>query len=161
MKLAGNILKIVFIAATVAFGVLVSRADDVLGEDEVVFVTQYADGTTNTWTKADLVAALGLMNRKYHRDCRTTSGRASYHGNLVKEIIDEDAETKTQVYEDGTTFTATFRVVKPAEAVAEANKNLATTITNGVPVKLAEARLRRVEEIATTNIVNVEIRSGE
>lgn len=161
MKFASNIFKILFVAATVALGVLVSRADDILGNDDIVFVTQYADGTTNTWTKADLVAALGLMNRKYHRDCRTTTGRSSYHGSLIKEIVDEDAETKTQVYEDGTTFTAAFRVVKPSQAVSEANKNLVTTYTNGVPVGLAQARLKRAEEIATTNVVHIEVRPAQ
>lgn len=36
--------------------------------DQPVVTTLFSDGTTNTWTQADLVSALQLMNRRYHRD---------------------------------------------------------------------------------------------
>lgn len=128
--------------------------------NKVVFVTQLEDGSTNTWTQADLVAALGLLNRKYHRDCEGASGRKAWHGRLAKEIVDEDAETKTEVYEDGTTFVYKFRKVTPSQAVSNANNRVVLS-TNGVPARIAAARARRVEERATTNVVNQVIKAGE
>lgn len=129
--------------------------------NKVVFVTQLEDGSTNTWTQADLVQALGLLNRKYHRDCESPNGRKAWHGKISKEIINEDTETKTEVYEDGTQFSYKFRVVTPIEKVQERNENYKTVITNGIPASLAKARLRRQAEKATTNIVNQVLKAGE
>lgn len=125
--------------------------------NKVVFTTQLEDGSTNTWTQADLVAALGLLNRKYHRDCEGAGGRKSWHGRLTKEVIDEDAETKTEVYEDGTTFVYKFKKVTPQQSVKEQNSRLST---NGVPARIAAARLKRMQEMATTNTVNQVLKAG-
>lgn len=132
---------------------------DMLGDTNVVFTTLMADGSTNTWTQSDLVQALGLLNRKYHREIAAPAGRKEWHGRLVKEIIDEDAETKTEIHEDGTTFVYRFKVVTPSQAVTDSNEKLVAN-TNGVPAALAAARLRRVQEIQTTNVVNQVITSG-
>ena len=128
-------------------------------ESDVVFVTLKADGSTNTWTQADLVAALGLLNRKYHRDCETSTGRRAWHGKLKKEIVNTNDLTKTEVYEDGTTFSMPAKIVTPSQAVANANKNILAN-TNGIPAKLAQARLLRAQEKATTNIVEKIITPG-
>ena len=128
--------------------------------NKVVFITQLEDGSTNTWTQADLVAALGLLNRKYHRDCEGVSGRKAWHGRLAKEIVDEDAETKTEVYEDGTTFVYQFRKVTPSQAVKDHNSRLNTVKTNGVPASLARARLARAKEVQTTNTVSEVLIAG-
>lgn len=116
----------------------------------VIFTTLKSDGTPNTWTQEDLVQALGLLNRKYHRDCETVSGRKAWHGRLKKEIVNTNELTKTEVYEDGTTFSMPAKIITPAISVSNANKALST---NGIPAKLAAARLRRQQEKATTNIV--------
>lgn len=129
--------------------------------NKVVFTTQLEDGSTNTWTQADLVAALGLLNRKYHRDCEGAGGRKSWHGRLTKEIVDEDAETKTEVYEDGTTFVYKFRKVTPQQSVKEHNNRLPTVETNGVPASLARARLKYAADKQTTNTVNQVLVAGE
>ncbi|MBR2921485.1 MAG: hypothetical protein IKC27_09055 [Kiritimatiellae bacterium] len=129
--------------------------------NKVVFTTQLEDGSTNTWTQADLVAALGLLNRKYHRDCESPSGRKAWHGRLAKEIIDEDAETKTEVHEDGTTFVYHYRKVTPSQAVKDYNSRLTTVKTNGIPASLARARLKYAEDCATTNTVNHVLKAGD
>lgn len=129
--------------------------------NKVVFTTQLEDGSTNTWTQADLVAALGLLNRKYHRDCEGAGGRKSWHGRLTEEVIDEDAETKTEVYEDGTTFVYKFKKVTPNQAVKDHNSKLTTVKTNGVPVALARARLKYAQDRVTTNTVNHVLKAGE
>ena len=151
MKKLLIILCAIFLAASVC-------GEEVKGD--IVFQTLYSDGTTNTWTQADLVAALGLLNRKYHRDCETQSGRKAWHGRLKTEIIDEDKSTKTEIYEDGTAFTKAFQVITPSQAVANANKNLLAN-TNGIPARLAQARLLRNQEKATTNVVEKVLKAGE
>lgn len=128
--------------------------------NKVVFTTQLEDGSTNTWTQADLVAALGLLNRKYHRDCETASGRKAWHGKLKREIVNTNDLTKTEIYEDGTSFSLPAKIITPSQAVATANKpRLANT--NGIPARLAQARMRRAQEKATTNIVEKIITPGK
>lgn len=129
-----------------------------LAANDVVFTTLYSDGTTNTWTQADLVEALGLLNRKYHRDCESATGRKAWHGRLKKEIVNTNDLTRTEVYEDGKTFTAKWKLVTPAVAVSNANKRVMLS-TNGIPAKLAAARLRRQQEKATTNIVTTVLKA--
>ena len=129
-------------------------------ESDVVFVTLKADGSTNTWTQADLVAALGLLNRKYHRDCESQSGRRAWHGKLKKEIVNTNDLTKTEVYEDGTSFSIPAKIITPSKAVAAANKNRLAN-TNGIPAALAQARLLRAQEKATTNVVEKVLKAGE
>jgi hypothetical protein len=129
-----------------------------ISDTNVVFTTLYSDGKPNAWTQADLVEALGLLNRKYHRDCETPSGRKAWHGRLKKEIINTNDLTRTEVYEDGKTFTAKWKLVTPAVAVSNANKRVMLS-TNGIPAKLAAARLRRQQEKATTNIVTTVLKA--
>ena len=43
--------------------------------DSVIAYTLREDGTTNTWTQAELQAALGLINRMYKREIGTDAGR--------------------------------------------------------------------------------------
>lgn len=129
-----------------------------ISDTNVVFTTLYSDGKTNTWTQEDLVEALGLLNRKYHRDCETPSGRKAWHGRLKKEIINTNDLTRTEVYEDGKTFTAKWKLITPAVAVSNVNKRVMLS-TNGIPAKLAAARLRRQQEKATTNIVTTVLKA--
>lgn len=151
-----KLAKILFIAAAVIAVVTIARAAEPVSSD-VVFVTQYSDGTTNTWTQADLVAALGLLNRKYHRDCENAQGRKAWHGKLKREIVNTNELTKTEVYEDGTSFTYKHKIITPAQAVADRNKRLST---NNVPERVRQARLKRMQEMATTNTVNQVLKAG-
>lgn len=144
-------------AATACAVAWTAKADPI--ESDVVFVTLKADGSTNTWTQADLVAALGLLNRKYHRDCETASGRKAWHGKLKREIVNTNDLTKTEIYEDGTSFSLPAKIITPSQAVAAANKNRLAT-TNGIPARLAQARILRMQEQATTNIVEKIITPG-
>ena len=153
---------IILVVALVAANALADIGEMIGSNDpnKVVFTTLLEDGSTNTWTQADLVAALGLLNRKYHRDCEDASGRISWHGRLTKEVVDEDAETKTEVYEDGTAFVYKFKNVTPQQSVNEHNSKLPTVKTNGVPASLARARLARAKETQTTNIVTKVLVAG-
>ena len=126
-----------------------------LGSNDVVAVTQMADGTPNTWTLADLQAALGLLNRKYHREVERAEGRRAWHGRLVSEIVNTNSMEKVEVYEDGSRFTFPFVLKDTPAAISNRNAQMKVTMARGVPKALAEARARRQEEKATTNIVNV------
>lgn len=91
----------------------------------IVAETLFEDGTTNTWTAADLQAALGLMNRKYHREQETESGRVTWHGKRMGQYLLDDGnggQCLVQLYEDGFAWTnAATRVgLKDPEAAAKA-----------------------------------------
>ena len=146
--------KIMILACAAAMAAAVAPADEpAAGDSQVVAQTLFADGRTNTWTQADLIAALQLMNRKYHRDCNSPSGRNAWHGKLVAQSVDTNELVKTETYEDGTTFTFPFM-----EKTAVRPK---TTLTSsGVPAALAAARQRREAEKATTNVVTVTVTAG-
>lgn len=122
--------------------------------EEIVARTLLSDGSTNTWTQADLVAALQLLNRRYHRETDaatgTTSGRAAWHGKIKSPpVVDTNALTRTTVYEDGTVFVDPFVPSPPAKKLPP------PVMTNGVPARLAAARLRQRDADAVTNVTVV------
>lgn len=148
------------LALAAALAPLALRPD---GTDNPVLIqTLFSDGTTNTWTQADLIAALQLMNRKYHRDCTRPEGRKDWHGKLVGQSVTTNGETlvKTERHEDGTEFTFEAPYVPPAVAVSNANARLKTTMVKGVPKALAEARLRREQEKESVSNVTVTVTAG-
>lgn len=116
--------------------------------DAPLVTTLFDDGTTNTWSQADLVAALQLMNRKYHRDVASPSGRTAWHGRLVKQIIDTNALVKIERYADGAEFSFPFAPPPPVQPKTTVN-------AQGIPPALAAARARRAAERATTNTVTI------
>ena len=103
----------------------VAEIPSVTNDQSVVVATLFEDGSTNTWTAADLQAALGLMNRKYHREQETESGRVTWHGKRMGQYILDDGnggQCLVQLYEDGFAWTnAATRVgLKDPEAAAKA-----------------------------------------
>ena len=103
-----RIMAFAAMAALVATAPSPSRADIAMegGGTNVVLVTRLADGSTNAWTQVDLVDALGMVNRKYHRDMATDQGRRSWHGAIVPEkctiVTNADGRKfRRDVYADG------------------------------------------------------------
>lgn len=103
-----RIMAFAAFAALVATAPSPSRADIVMEDDgtNVVLVTRLADGSTNPWTQVDLVDALGMVNRKYHRDMATDQGRRRWHGDIVPEkctiVTNADGRKfRRDVYADG------------------------------------------------------------
>lgn len=114
-----------FIIAFIASFPIVAICGDPTNAVPVVAQTLFSDGTTNTWTQADLTDALGLMNRKYHRDMETDAGRVTWHGKRMGQYMIDAADGKQCVvvlYEDGFAWTnAATRVhLKDPEAAAKA-----------------------------------------
>ena len=82
--------KLIAITAAAVFGI----AFIVCADDPIVATTLREDGTTNTWTQADLTDALGLMNRKYWRDMESPSGRTQWHGKIVESHLETNETTR-------------------------------------------------------------------
>ena len=91
----------------------------VLADDPIVATSLRADGSTNTWTAAELQAALGLMNRMYKREVETEAGRRRWHGERIGQYILPTGETnatgrvsymRVDLYQDG--FVATQKMVR-------------------------------------------------
>ena len=90
--------------------------------DSVIAYTLREDGTTNTWTQAELQAALGLINRMYKREIGTDAGRRRWHGDRIGQYILPTGETnaagravfvRVDLYSDG--FVATNRAVRSSQ----------------------------------------------
>ena len=104
-------------AAAICLGALANEAP--------VAATLREDGSTNTWTQADLTDALGLMNRKYWRDMESDAGRRAWHGPRMGQFVLTNGTQliRVDVYKDG--YIATNRPHRAArpmdpEAVAKA-----------------------------------------
>ena len=183
-----RIMAFAAMAALVATAPSPSRADIAMegGGTNVVLVTRLADGSTNAWTQVDLVDALGMVNRKYHRDMATDQGRRSWHGAIVPEkctiVTNADGRKfRRDVYADGYFHDTPFTprpVSRPRPNMgASANRDANLTnrlaeveakVASGDPSTLQYAkdlmeahRLRRMVEREnarrTTNTVDVTV----
>ena len=77
----------------------------------------------------------------------TEEGRLAWHGRYVGQTVDLASQTATFTHADGTTYSVKFAAPNLATDVAKANRKLPVAMTtNGVPVKLADARRRRYQE---------------
>ena len=116
----------------IVFAAIVAAA--VSADEPIVAATIRADGSTNTWTQADLQAALGLMNRMYWRDQETDAGRRKWHGECIGQYVLPTGETNAagkailvnvMLYADGFVMSnravrAKNSLVKDPEAAAKA-----------------------------------------
>ncbi len=104
--------------------VMAAAVSAAYADDPIVAATQYADGSTNVWTQADLTDALGLMNRKYWRDMETESGRRSWHGEVMGTYLLTNQTTgviyAAKLYSDGYVHTAAGRKVTSSDPEAKA-----------------------------------------
>ena len=77
----------------------------------------------------------------------TEEGRLKWHGAYVGQTVDLASQTATFTHADGTTYSVAFAAPNLSADVAKANRKLPVAMTtNGVPVKLADARRRRYQE---------------
>ena len=139
-------------------------------DDQIVAQTLREDGSTNTWTQAELQQALGMVNRMYWRDMETDSGRRKWHGALVGQYVvtnDAGRVCVVQLYSDMTCFTNVAKSVNNAgydpEAAAKAKAEAAARAeaarraweAANLPPELAALRQGQREAEATTNEVTV------
>lgn len=113
------------------------------------------------WTAADVADAIRSLRGLYLRDNATTEGRKRWHGKVVTTSVDTNSMTRTTIHEDGEVFEDPAKVTPTAASVAAANAKLAKPVTtNGVPVKLAAARLKRQAEAVAVSNVTVTVTAG-
>jgi hypothetical protein len=114
------------------------------------------------WTAADVADAIRSLRGLYLRDNATTAGRMRWHGKVVTTSVDTNTLMRTTIHEDGETFQDPAKVTTPLDAVRAANAKLPKPVmTNGIPARLAAARLRQRENATTTNEVTVTVKAGQ
>ena len=124
----------------------------------VVAETLLADGTTNTWTQADLVAALGLLNLRYRRDIKTPAGRRAWHGAEVGQaLLTNDAGRifMRRTYADGFTYDDAARRLTVQQIASNAVRRVQSQLpTNGVSPRVASRRAQSAAnaELTVTNV---------
>lgn len=137
-------------------------------QSNIVLETLYENGAPNAWSQADLKDALGLMNRKYHRDMKTESGRRAWHGEKLNQYLLTNETTKliyvVTLYADGYTHTALSCPVRPKdpeaalkaklEAAAKAEAVRAAWERANLPPEIAALRQAQ-RDAAKTNTVTV------
>ena len=116
------------------------------------------------WTARDVADAIRSLRGLYLRDNATKEGRVRWHGKIVgPAVVTTNGTTlvKVTTHEDGETFTDEAQITPTAQSVQAANAKLAKPVTtNGVPVKLAAARLRRQAEAQSVSNVTVTVTAG-
>ena len=129
----------------------------------VVAETLLADGTTNTWTQADLVDALGLLNRRYRRDIATESGRRAWHGRETAQALVTNAAGRIfmrRTYADGFTYDDEARPTSTRRAASNAVARVRASLpANGVPARLAARRAEAAANAGTAE-TNVTVTAG-
>lgn len=130
----------------------------------VVAQTIRADGTTNTWTQAELQTALGLVNRMYWRDMETSAGRERWHGKRVgTPQLDTNLCIQVWRYADGFAWTNAWtrpksQMEREAEAAARAaarRKAEFERLTNAVPGIVAQILADREAASKTNSVTEV------
>ena len=113
------------------------------------------------WTATDVADAIRSLRGLYLRDNSTKEGRARWHGKVISTSVDTNTLVRTTVHEDGEVFEDEANVITPAASVAAYNARLPPPVmTNGIPARLANARLRQRENSTTTNEVTVTLKAG-
>lgn len=114
------------------------------------------------WTATDVADAIRSLRGLYLRDNATKEGRTRWHGKVVTTSVDTNTLIRTTVHEDGEVFEDEATVITPAASVAAYNARLPPPVmTNGIPARLANARLRQRENSTLTNEVTVTLKAGE
>ena len=137
-------------ASAVVSTIAETSTNATLNVDEVISETVKvieAEG----WTAQDVADAIRSLRGLYLRENATAEGRRRWHGKVESTVVTTNETTlvKITTHEDGETFTDTAKITPTAQSVAAANAKLARPVmTNGVPAKLAAARLRRQSEVA-------------
>lgn len=143
-----------------------TNADYVAGEKSTVLVTPELRALAGQLFGANaeqLLHAVELNMNKYDLDMVRPEGRKSWHGRIHHEEVSTNGLFKIEVYTNELTgatwrYRLPFKPKDPAEAVKKANANLPRPITtNGIPAKLAAARVRRQVESQVVSNVTVTV----
>jgi hypothetical protein len=129
----------------------------------VVAATLRSDGSTNTWTQADLMDALGLLNRKYWRDMESQEGRRKWHGTPRHHYVTNATERtveRIEIYPDG--YTNVVRGTKrklrtpEEEAAYMLERRQRRERAYASMVETLRAKVARLEEVLATSTNDLE-----
>ena len=120
------------------------------------------DQLTNILFQArDTAISDNLLMCYYTNSMNTVSGREAWHGKKIKESVDTNTLEKTTIYLDGTIFKDKPKTKTASATVQAQNARLPKpAMTNGIPLRLARARMKAYEDSLTTNIVTVALKAG-
>ena len=157
------ILALAFVPALAGANVS-TNADYVAGEKSPALITPELRAVASGLFGAraeEILHAVELNMTKYDLDMARPEGRKAWHGKLHHEEVHTNDLYKIEVYTNELTG-ATWRyrlpfTPKPLTPVAPRTK---TVMTNGIPAKLAAARLRRQIESATVSNVTVNVEAN-
>lgn len=105
----------------------------------------------------DTAVADAFLRRVYDTDMKSSSGRSKWHGKKIREVVDTNSMVKVSLYEDGYSISDKARITTPLDSVIKSNARLST---NGIPARLAAARLRRQTDATTVSNVTVNVKAG-
>lgn len=114
----------------------------------------------------DTAIADAWLKRVYDGDMKTRTGRMKWHGkekpSVDTNVVDGVTKiVKTCRYEDGYVHVEWSKTVTPLDAVKAQNAKLkSAALTNGVPLRLALARVKAARDAAKTNTVTVTVTAG-
>lgn len=139
--------------ALVALAFAAPLAAQSIDPSAVIAVTIREDGSTNVWTAADAMNALGMLNRRYWREMESEQGRRDWHGKPTT-YIDTNALIRVWTYPDGFAWTNSWTrpksdVERAQEAAARAAAAEAAKAA-GKPSRIAEIYRKRAAAITNT-----------
>lgn len=146
-----------------------TNADYVAGERSTVLVTPELRALAGQLFGANaeqLLHAVELNMNKYDLDMAHPDGRKSWHGRMHHEEVSTNGLFKVEVYSNELTgatwrYRLPWKKVDAATQVKAANAKLPRPVTtNGIPAKLAAARLRRQVESQTVSNVTVTVEAN-
>lgn len=96
--------------------------------------------------------------KKYHSDMSNDSGRVKWHGKIVQQKILTNELRRIDTHDSGFVFTNKWvDSYKYKAAQYKKKTQIQPPMTNGVPTKLAEARMRRYREKTTNSNVTIRV----
>ena len=124
-------------------------ADYVEGEKSAELVTPEIQAAASAMLGApaarQLLHAMRLQMSKYDNDMRSKSGRSAWHGKLLRSEVYTN-EVDGAIWRYRLPFKPAARRTLPPPVM-----------TNGIPAKLAAARIRRAAELNATSNVTVNV----
>lgn len=144
------------------------QADYTEGERSAELITPEIETAAKALLGSDdaakLLHAVRLQMAKYDHDMRSSSGRREWHGTLLRQEVYTNDLCAIEVYTnklDGSLWRYKYPF-KPRPTAAEANARRLKQppLVKGIPKKLAEARLKRYQELNTKSNVTVNVEAG-
>lgn len=151
---------ITLIAVITAFAV---RSDEISydyaeGEKSAALVTPEIQAAASAMLGPEaarqLLHAMKLQMSKYDADMKTASGRRAWHGQLLYSEIHTNDLCAIEVYSNAVDG-AVWRYRTPFKPRPPGYRVITPPATNGIPARVAAARLKAWRDQQSTNVVTI------